>query len=55
MSFSYQAFSIFLTFFLIFGRTDFNWIKKIIQNMSPEAEFHAESDPIVRQIHKIYW
>ena len=32
-----------------------NWLKKIIQNMSLEAEFSAESNPIVRKIHKIYW
>ena len=38
--------------FLIFGYTDVNWLKRIIQNIISEVKFHAESDPIVRKIHK---
>ena len=44
-----------MTFLLIFGHTNVNWVKKIIQNIGYEEKFHAESDPVVRKIHKIYW
>ena len=39
---------------LLFGRTYVHWLEKNIQNMVYDVKFHAESDPIVRKIHKIY-
>ena len=43
-----------LDFSLLFGCTDVHWLKKNIQNILFEEKFHAESDPDVGKIHKIY-